>query len=127
VLWQSVDFQHEVSAVDAVDGPVPVTCAPASGSIFPLGTTTVACTATDAAGNMASASFRVTVVDTIPQTSQQKPRLIGRCFSSNSHRMMRKAKHWAEPPRVAFQEVRASAAHTSERVAWGLPPDQQLT
>ena len=41
---------------------VPV-CAPASGSTFPLGTTTVNCTVTDAAGNTGTCSFTVTVND----------------------------------------------------------------
>jgi hypothetical protein len=50
-----------VSASDLVDGSVPVTCTPASGSTFPLGTTTVSCSAKDKAGNVASASFKVTV------------------------------------------------------------------
>jgi hypothetical protein len=38
-----------------------VVCSPASGSVFPEGSTTVTCTATDAAGNSASCSFTVTV------------------------------------------------------------------
>ena len=50
-----------VSASDLVDGSVAVTCTPASGSTFPLGTTTVSCSAKDKAGNVASASFKVTV------------------------------------------------------------------
>jgi hypothetical protein len=54
------------SATDAVDGDVPVHCSPASGGTFPLGTTTVTCTATDAHGNTASKSFHVNVVDTTP-------------------------------------------------------------
>jgi hypothetical protein len=54
------------TATDLVDGPVPVACVPASGSTFPLGDTTVDCTATDSSGNSASASFTVTVVDTTP-------------------------------------------------------------
>jgi hypothetical protein len=46
------------TATDTVDGSgVPVTCLPASGSTFPLGDTTVVCTATDNAGNHASTSF----------------------------------------------------------------------
>ena len=49
------------SALDAVDGPVAVVCTPASGSTFPIGTTTVSCAATDAAGNVASGNFTVTV------------------------------------------------------------------
>ena len=47
--------------VGVTSGP---TCVPASGSTFPLGVTTVTCTAGDAAGNVGSASFTVTVVDT---------------------------------------------------------------
>jgi hypothetical protein len=54
------------SATDNVDGTDPVTCAPASGAMFPLGPTTVTCTATDAAGNGATATFTVTVQDTTP-------------------------------------------------------------
>jgi hypothetical protein len=41
-----------------------VACSPASGSAFQKGTTTVTCTATDAAGNTATCSFTVTVNDT---------------------------------------------------------------
>jgi hypothetical protein len=37
---------------------------PASGSFFPIGTTTVSVTATDTSGNTASCSFTVTVTDT---------------------------------------------------------------
>lgn len=54
------------TAIDNEDGSVPVTCTPASGSLFPLGTTTITCTATDAAGNSASVTFTKTVVDTTP-------------------------------------------------------------
>jgi subtilisin-like proprotein convertase family protein len=36
-------------------------CVPPSGSTFPIGVTTVTCTATDAAGNTATCSFTVTV------------------------------------------------------------------
>src|SRR5206468_11268031 len=54
------------SAIDARDGAVAVSCAPASGSTFPIGTRAVTCEATDAAGNRSSASFTVTVRDTTP-------------------------------------------------------------
>ena len=49
------------TANDLVDGPVAVLCTPSSGSTFPVGTNTVSCTATDAHGNSASASFHITV------------------------------------------------------------------
>jgi len=54
------------SAVDNVDGPVPVSCSPVSGWAFPVGTTTVNCSATDSAGNVARESFTVTVTAAIP-------------------------------------------------------------
>src|SRR2546430_8783334 len=44
-------------------GTANVTCAPASGSAFPKGTTTVNCTADDGNGNSAACSFTVTVKD----------------------------------------------------------------
>jgi CSLREA domain-containing protein len=40
-------------------------CAPPSGSTFPLGTTTVTCTVSDASGNPASCNFTVTVTPRI--------------------------------------------------------------
>jgi hypothetical protein len=44
--------------------PLPtVACTPPSGSCFPVGTTTVTCTATDGSGNTASCSFSVSVFD----------------------------------------------------------------
>jgi hypothetical protein len=49
------------SANDLVDGPVPVDCSPASGSQFPIGTTTVDCSATDSHNNTANGSFTITV------------------------------------------------------------------
>jgi len=61
------------SADDAVDGDVPVTCVPASGSTFPIGTTTVNATATDAHHNVAHASFTVTVQDTTAPTISGVP------------------------------------------------------
>jgi uncharacterized repeat protein (TIGR01451 family) len=42
---------------------VQVVCVPPSGTCFPLGTTTVTCTATDLAGNSANCSFTVTLFD----------------------------------------------------------------
>jgi hypothetical protein len=51
------------TATDNCDGAVPVTCAPASGSAFPKGKTTVTCSAMDTSGNKGSCVFMVTVDD----------------------------------------------------------------
>lgn len=51
----------EPAATDDTDGPLPVSCTPASGSTLPLGATTVTCSATDAAGNTGTAEMTVMV------------------------------------------------------------------
>jgi hypothetical protein len=51
------------SASDACSGLAGVSCSPASGSTFPVGVTTVTCTALDTANNASVCSFTVTVVD----------------------------------------------------------------
>ena len=61
----SYDDYGGVGATDGEDGTDPVTCAPASGSSFSVGTTTtVNCSATDSIGDSASGSFSVKVEDT---------------------------------------------------------------
>lgn len=54
-----------VSGSDNCSSPT-IVSSPASGSVFPVGTTTVTSTATDAAGNSQSCSFTVTVKDVTP-------------------------------------------------------------
>lgn len=60
---------YTVTVTDNQPGAM-VVCLPPSGSAFAIGTTTVVCTASDAAGNRASNSFTVTVED------REKPVLI---------------------------------------------------
>src|SRR4029453_9144988 len=57
-----------VTSSDLEDGDLTssVSCAPASGSTFALGETTVNCAVTDGGGLTTEGSFKVTVVDTTP-------------------------------------------------------------
>jgi HYR domain-containing protein len=52
---------YKVAASDAVDGSVPVSCQPRSGSRFKIGRTLVKCSATDTSANAKAGHFRVTV------------------------------------------------------------------
>jgi archaellum component FlaF (FlaF/FlaG flagellin family) len=52
---------YTVTATDDLDPAPTVACTPSAGSLFPPGSTSVQCTATDAAGNHTSATFPVTV------------------------------------------------------------------
>jgi hypothetical protein len=64
----TVTVSFIVTASDS-SGVLPtVSCVPASGSTFPVGTTSVTCTATDAAGNSISETFDVTVLDSTAPT-----------------------------------------------------------
>ena len=48
-------------AIDNIDELITPSCNYSSGSVFPIGTTEVTCTATDSAGNTSSNSFNVTI------------------------------------------------------------------
>jgi lysophospholipase L1-like esterase len=52
-------------------GSVTTTCSPGSGSTFPIGTTTVTCTATDSLNRTGTCSFNVTV-SKLPQLSKTR-------------------------------------------------------
>jgi X-Pro dipeptidyl-peptidase len=52
---------YTATATDNEDPDPSIHCLPASGSTFPIGTTTVNCTATDASGNSSRGSFTVHV------------------------------------------------------------------
>jgi hypothetical protein len=56
---------YDPGAVDNV-GVTSVVCSPASGSFFPVGSTSVTCTASDAAGNVSTVTFTVVVKDITP-------------------------------------------------------------
>ncbi len=60
-----VTYQAGATDDDPLHPDPAVTCTPPSGSTFPIGVTTVTCTATDASGNTATTSFTVTVVDMV--------------------------------------------------------------
>jgi hypothetical protein len=61
------------TATDAIDAAVAVDCDVASSSRVPIGVTTVTCSATDRAGNVASGTFTVSVVDTTAPTLDGMP------------------------------------------------------
>jgi len=57
-----------VTATDDTDGTLTTTCSSTSGDVFPLGSTIITCTSTDAASNIGSASFTIMIVDTTAPT-----------------------------------------------------------
>jgi hypothetical protein len=81
-------------AHDLVDGSVTVTCAPASGSTFPIGTTAVHCSASDSRSNSASGSFVVEVTDDAP-ADNEAPDILSISASPNV----------LSPPNGALREV----------------------
>jgi hypothetical protein len=70
----TVDFT--VTATDNCPHPVSLVCTPPSGSVFPVGTNTVTCVATDGCGNTSQCSFKVIVVTGSSQLSIERAVII---------------------------------------------------
>ena len=77
-----VEFPSPV-ATDDCDSDVDVVCDPASGSTFPLGTTTVICTATDNHGNTSTCSFELEVVDLTSAVLECPADIVVQCNSED--------------------------------------------
>jgi len=72
----TVTYTAPTATDEAGDSPAAtVSCSPASGSTFPIGATTVTCTAADSddTPNSVSAQFTVTVTNPLPTTSGVSP------------------------------------------------------
>ncbi len=67
----------------AAECPVTTACLPASGTTFPVGTTTVICTATDKLNNTGTCSFTVTVKDNEKPSITCPANLTISCEASN--------------------------------------------
>jgi hypothetical protein len=64
-------LSFSATASDNKDGPVAVVLSPVSGSVFPIGTTVITATASDFAGNTATASFNITVTPSYASWADQ--------------------------------------------------------
>ena len=64
-----VDFHFDTPSATNGQPPVLVTCNPGSGAVFPIGSTTVTCNASDSLSRTASCTFGVAVIK-IPQLSR---------------------------------------------------------
>ncbi len=72
------------SATDNADSNVVVSCSPTPNSSFPLGTSTVTCTATDDCTNRTTCTFTVTIArDTTPPVIQCPPSINGTACSAS--------------------------------------------
>ncbi|HWW61873.1 MAG TPA: HYR domain-containing protein, partial [Thermoanaerobaculia bacterium] len=60
---EGTNVSFEATAFDAIDGQLPVTCDPKSGSLFPIGVNAVECSATDVSLNLAVGTFYIEVYE----------------------------------------------------------------
>ena len=95
-----MNVSFTVQATDGFDGPVPVTCSPASGTFFPIGSTTVTCTAVDSQGRQAQSTFLVKVLYCWSGFYEPEPDGLA-SYQSGS------------PVRIRFQLLQESAAITN--------------
>ncbi|MFI9057327.1 HYR domain-containing protein [Streptomyces anulatus] len=66
-------IEYTATATDPQDGALPVTCTPPSGSLFPVGTTTVTCSATDSAGNTGADTAQFEVMEPVVPPAPPTP------------------------------------------------------
>lgn len=118
---------YTVTAADDTDASPTVTCAPPAGGTFAIGVTVVACTATDDAGNAASASFEVTVRGAAEQLDRLAAAVADAGFADQAERRL------GATARLAARLARAEATGTScllvgafQRQVRALPDDPAI-
>lgn len=111
------------TATDARDGAIPVSCAPPSGSTFPLGATQVICTAVNSAGIGATAAFTVTVVSRTLRVIAQPTSLTVRAgetasFSAAASGLPTPTVQWQQrPPGGAWTDLADGTSSSYSLVA----------
>jgi alpha,alpha-trehalose phosphorylase len=83
---------YQVTASDDTDPNPSVVCDPPSGSTFAIGTTVVSCTAADASGNRATASFDVHVKGAAEQLVELHSAVVGVGPGASLARTVRRAQ-----------------------------------
>jgi lysophospholipase L1-like esterase len=99
---QSAAVSYGAPAVTGGTAPLSVTCTPPSGSTFTVGSTSVTCTATDAARRAASCSFAVSVILPSPRLGVRTILAFGDSITEGEVRVpgeLRVRPHFVEPDR----------------------------
>ena len=86
---------YAATAADAAPASPVVSCIPASASIFPVGTTTVVCSATDAAGNTGQGQFSVSVASS-PVSTAARDITSRLAFSPTGFTLNRTTNRWSQ-------------------------------
>jgi TolB protein len=118
---------YSATASDGVDPTPTLSCLPASGSLFPIGTRTVNCTATDDAGNSASGSFTVTVHGAGAQITALSTKTAAFVDGAVLRNALRAILRTASDAVAAGRRPVACVALTAYIVAVRLAPASQLT
>jgi uncharacterized delta-60 repeat protein len=113
-----------VSATDDEDLSPAVLCAPPSGSLFPIGDTTVSCTATDDAGNGTSAGFPVHVKGAAEQLAELERAVAGVGPGRSLGNKVRKAAAFLAKHdlRSAIQTLKAFIREVKAQAGKSIPP-----
>ncbi|MFB7342248.1 HYR domain-containing protein [Streptomyces hydrogenans] len=122
---------YTATAEDAKDGPLTPSCTPASGSLFPVGSTTVTCTATDAAGNTGTdtAVFRVLPPLTPPPGTDPPPPVPPRADVAVSVSLSPARAYTGRPVTARYTLTNAGpdTARVTLATTWPSAPGRALT
>lgn len=123
---------YSVKATDDCTAQPVIRCAPASGTVFPVGETRVLCEAADASGNLVHCTFVVTVNPSKPFTAAQTDadrlelRWTGNAVLESTDRLGGNAD-WQEVNEPAVEEneewtIKIPTSETSRYFRWRLLP-----
>ncbi|MEW5628837.1 HYR domain-containing protein [Streptomyces hydrogenans] len=126
-----ITITYTATAEDAKDGPLTPSCTPASGSRFPVGSTTVTCTATDASGNTGTdtAVFRVLPPLTPPPGTDPPPPVPPSADVAVSVSLSPARAYTGRPVTARYTLTNAGpdTAHVTLATTWPSAPGRALT
>jgi streptogramin lyase len=120
---------YSISATDPDDAVASLSCVPASGSTFPIGTTTVTCTASDTHGNTSSATFTIHVKGAAEQLADLLTDVTGVGPGTSLADKVRKAQSYlaVNDLRDACSTLTALINEVKAQSGETIPPDQAAT
>ncbi len=107
----SAVVSYTASAADDAGNSVPVTCSPAAGSAFPLGETTVTCTAQGASGLSSSATFLVRVYANEPNIAWPTATLLQPNDSTTGSLRQLDQAYWYRVPVLPDSTIQVDLTH----------------
>ncbi len=124
---QGAVVHYAASATDAAGAAIAIACAPPSGSTFPMGATTVSCTATSSGGTSATGIFAVHVAGAAEQLADLEAKTLSYLSQFRLKLAMSVLLRTAANAETADRPQTACAALTVYSLTVWFAPSRELT